>query len=266
MDPKHLTLPLTALEPDPDNPRSDISPSGLDQLVDNLRQLSQLVEIIVYPHTQKPGVYVVADGHRRLKAMPLAGISQARCAVLEAKPDPLDLLVMQVALGNTAERLNVLDTADVAQKLVIAHPHLPQKQIAARLGTSAPTLSKCLGVGEHLAISLRGRVTDGTLPPSVAFSLARLRDDHPGQIELADLYAAGRLTRDSVEERVKRRLGRRPARPKLAKARSPKGVVVWFPLLPCEELAAEFALFVEAVRRCIRLNLPPDSLPTLLKP
>lgn len=260
------TLPVSCLERHLDNVRRSIEQKGLEPLVANLKELGQLVPLIVFPHPEKKGKYIVADGNRRLVAMLQAGIQEAKCVVLDAEPDPFDLLAMQVALGNTGEKIKPLDTADAAQKIMAAKPALSQKQVAAKLGVSAPVLSNCLNASTHLAPCLRERVASGALPISCAFSLARLRENHAAQVELANLYAAERLTRDSLDERVKKILGKKIPKRKPHKFPLGDGSMLIMPgdATPQhgEGVAAKL---VEAFKKAFRLGLGMESVPSILK-
>jgi ParB/RepB/Spo0J family partition protein len=261
----HATLPLSCLEQHLDNVRSVIDQKGLEPLVENLKLMGLLVELIVFPHPTKKGVYIIADGNRRFLAMLQAAIHEAKCLVLESEPDPIDLLAMQVALGNTGEKLKTLDTADAAQKIMSARANLSRKQVAAMLGVSAPTLSNCLNLSEHLAPALRARVEGGELPPSCAFCLARLEGNHAAQIELADLYVAGRLTRDSLYERVKKLLGKEAKSEVKPINLRCGGVVVRYVGEKVEGLLADLASLADKVKRSAKPTDLIAALPVLLK-
>lgn len=73
-------LALSAVHQHPDNIREDLGDLG--QLSSEIKELGLLNPLLVYPHPDREGDYVVQDGNRRRAAASLAGLTEVPCVVL----------------------------------------------------------------------------------------------------------------------------------------------------------------------------------------
>src|SRR3954469_12419888 len=76
------TLPVAALEPDPDQPRRTFEASALEELAASVREHGVLQPIIVRRKPDGGAGYVVVAGERRLRASRIAGLAEVPCMVL----------------------------------------------------------------------------------------------------------------------------------------------------------------------------------------
>lgn len=260
-----VRLPLSRVHPDPDQPRKLFDWDKLKELAASIRNNGQWVEIIVRPDPGNDGHFVIVDGERRWRAMPLVPGDTIDAVVVEGPLDPGQLLLVQTSLGLTGQRLDPLELGESCQRLMRIYDLTPG-ELAERLGTSEATISKLLRILSNLAEVLREDVKLGALPFTVAYHIARLQDLQQ-QLRIAELFKAGNLKRDSVAVEVGRIIG--PARPK-SKMKSVqvctgKGVKATIPNIEADVLLTELASLIEAVRRLQRLGLPLESLPLMLK-
>ncbi len=262
---RHATVRRSQLHPDPNQPRKDFPQSKLMELAGSWRSIGQQNDLIVFEHADlPPDEYFIADGERRYRCMPFVPAEEVNVTILPEAPDPIRLLLIQLSLGATCEKLNPYDIADTCQRIQLADPSLTQEAIADSIGMSASRLSKAMGIKEWLAPALRPDVEAGLIPFSVAAALARLRENIPLQLELAERVKAGLLKRDSVEARVSAALnkGPRPAKPlKLAFG----GVAMTIRGNGVEALRSLNARLSDVLRKVEREGWGDDMLRGLLK-
>lgn len=261
-----VKLPLSRVHPDPDQPRKEFDWDKLRELAASLRNNGQWVDVIVRPHSQMAEDYILVDGERRWRAMPLVPADSISATVVAGPLDAGQLLMTQMSLGLTSERLDVLEVGEGSQKLMQMYG-LSYAGLAERLGTTASTITKIFRIVEGIPEELRPDVKSGALPFTVAYHIARLKDV-PTQLDIAAKFKAGLLKRDSVEASVRGILDPASARqkkPKAVTARTLRGLVAVLPPLDHEAILAELACLVEAVKRCHRLGLQLSSVPQLLK-
>ncbi|WIV42564.1 ParB/RepB/Spo0J family partition protein [Glutamicibacter nicotianae] len=78
-------LALSAVHQHPDNIREDLG--DLTQLSGEIKSLGLLNPLLVYPHPDREGDFVVQDGNRRRAAAAQAGLTEVPCVVL---PEPTE--------------------------------------------------------------------------------------------------------------------------------------------------------------------------------
>lgn len=132
-------LPLTALRPNPDQPRRHFDPESLRELADSIKAQGIIQPLLVRP--QSEGVYQIVAGERRWRAARLAGLTQVPVFVRPLS----DREVMAAALIENLQRedLNPIEEALALQGLRDAL-ELTQEELAARLGKSRPAIANAL--------------------------------------------------------------------------------------------------------------------------
>lgn len=193
-------LPLSRIRPDPDQPRKQFDWDKLRELAASIRSNGQWQRVIVRPDSTRDGHYILVDGERRWRAMPLVPSDEIDVEIVEGPLDPGQLLLVQTSLGLTAERLDPLELGESALRLM-AQYDWGTRELAEKLGTSEGTLSKLFRIVEGICDALKEEVKSGKLPYTVAYQLARL-PNAADQVRLAEEFKAGRLKRDSVAQAV----------------------------------------------------------------
>jgi ParB family chromosome partitioning protein len=255
----------TQLHPDPNQPRKDFPQNKLLELAGSWQSIGQQQDLIVFEHPSLPQEeFFIADGERRYRCMPFVPADEVNVTILPEAPDPTRLLLIQLSLGATAEKLNPFEIADGCQRLQLGDYRLTQEAIAATIGISPSKLSKAMGINEWLAQVLRPDVEAGLIPFSVAAALARLRENVAMQVELGAKVKEGLLKRDAVDVRVSAILhkGPRPAKARKlafgAVTMSVKGNAV-------EALRALHAKLTDVLKKIEREGWGDDFLPGLMK-
>lgn len=263
---KSVKLPLARVHPDPTQPRKAFDWDKLKDLAASIRNNGQWVDVIVRPDTELPDDFILVDGERRWRAMPLVPQDTVNATVVAGPLDPGQLLMAQMSLGLTSERLDVLEVGEGSQKLMQMYD-LTYHGLAERLGTTASTITKLFRIVEGIPEELRPDVKSGALPFTVAYHIARLKDV-PTKLAIAEKFKAGLLKRDSVEAAVRAildpALGRAKS-PKPVTARTLRGLQAVLPPLDHDGVLAELASLADAVKRCQKHGLPLSSVPQLLK-
>ena len=84
-------LPVSALSPNPGQPRRDFSPEALEELANSIREHGILQPLSV---RRVPGGYELISGERRLRAAQLAGLQEVPCIVVTVDREGSSLLAM----------------------------------------------------------------------------------------------------------------------------------------------------------------------------
>jgi ParB family chromosome partitioning protein len=209
------------LAPDPDQPRQEFDQAALDNLARSLAERGQLMPIRV-KWDEPMGKYRIVAGERRWRAALQAGLATLEC-VISDKPQTADEILEEQLIENCVrEDLKPIEQARAFRQLM-ERSGLSFRELADRLRLSHAAV--------HRAVSLldtpepvQEMVTAGALPPSAAYEISKL-DRPEDQLEVAQVAAEQKLTRDQVIEAVKsRRSGRPPsAGPARREFRLPNG-------------------------------------------
>lgn len=125
-----LALRVSAIEPDPDQPRSTFSDEGLRELSESIRQ-DGVIQPIEVTETHD-GRYMIVHGERRWRAAQLAGLETIPAVVRRRAYDDVTRFVRQVVENIQREDLNDVDRAAALLRL----RQLMQEELdAARVGT-----------------------------------------------------------------------------------------------------------------------------------
>ncbi|MFI7005883.1 ParB/RepB/Spo0J family partition protein [Streptomyces sp. NPDC050145] len=178
-----LTVPVSDLAENPDNPRHELR--DLDGLAETVRERGVLqalgvvpaaVFLAAHPHHKEavgPAPYVVLHGHRRLAAARMAGLDEVPVLVRDdASRSDEDALIENVQRDDLTE----LEQAQAIQGLISAYGY-SQRQVAARIGKTQGFVSQRLSLMK-LREDLQEALADGRVSVEDARRIARLpRED-----------------------------------------------------------------------------------------
>jgi ParB family transcriptional regulator, chromosome partitioning protein len=213
-----LELPITAVTPNPRQPRQVFDEDALAELADSIKEVG-LLQPIVVRETQS-GRYELVMGERRWRAAQQAGLAEVPAIVRATSDD--DLLRDALMENLHREQLNPLEEAAAYQQLLddFGATH---DELARKVGRSRPHISNTLRL-LHLTPSVQRRVAAGVLSAGHARALLAL-DDPDAQDHLAHRIVAEGLSVRAVEEivtmgdvrpvKTRRPPGQRPASPAL---------------------------------------------------
>lgn len=192
--------------PDPDQPRTEFDPEGLELLAASLKERGQLQPIRVR-WVDSADRYVVVVGERRFRAAMMAGLESVACVVADGSASAEDVLEDQLVENALRMDLKPIEQARAYRKLMEARG-MTQAQLAGRLRVTQGSISKALAL-LALPPEIQRKVDSGEIGPSTAYELSRVTD--PGELAELAREAAGGSRRDDVKE--KSRAGKGEGRP-----------------------------------------------------
>lgn len=169
-------LHLDRVHPDPDNVRSGMVDTQIDELAASIKAVGLMQPLVAYmvAEGEVPGVpggdYVLAAGHRRYIALRAIG---ANYAPVMLRPKPIDDLARLDLLGteNLQRRdLNPIEEAKYYKRYT--DRQLTQEQVAKRVGVNQNRITKYLSLLE-LSPEDQLALACGDMPPTVGATKAR---------------------------------------------------------------------------------------------
>jgi ParB family transcriptional regulator, chromosome partitioning protein len=161
IDPSSISeVPLSALKPNPQQPRKDFDETALRELADSIRQKGVLQPVLA--EASSDGSYLIVAGERRVRAARLAGLERVPVLVRQFSPEEK----LEIALIENVQRedLNPIEEA-LAYRNLMEIAGLNQEQIAARVGKDRSTVAntlRLLKLPEEAQDALeKGRLTPG---------------------------------------------------------------------------------------------------------
>lgn len=164
-------LPVTKVEPRPDQPRKEFDEEALEELAESIRAHGLIQPVVVRP---LPGEYYqIIAGERRWRAARLAGLAEIPVRVLEAD----DRLAMELALVENLQRedLNPIEEAK-GYSVLMEEYALTQEQVSEAVGRSRSAVANALRL-LSLASPVQELVARGELTAGHARALVPLRGE-----------------------------------------------------------------------------------------
>ena len=210
-----LNLPVTAISPNPKQPRTDFDPEAMAELVTSIREVGILQPVVVRSDSKNPGRYELIMGERRWRAAQAAGLSHVPAILRETSNDAL----LRDALLENLHRsqLNPLEEGAAYQQL-LEEFGVTHDELATRIGRSRSQVSNTIRL-LGLPAAVQRRVAAGVLSAGHARALLALGDPDAVEALAARIVAEGLSVR-SVEELVS--LTKDETRTKTRKAREPR--------------------------------------------
>jgi len=194
-----LVLNLSAVVPNPRQPRGHFDEEHLEELALSLREFGMLQPILVRPVGE--GRFEIIAGERRFRAARLAGLEQIPAIVRHT--DDNQLLTEALVENIHRADLNPLEEAAAYQQL-LEDFGMTHDALAQRLGKSRSAISNGLRL-LGLPLGLQQRVANRTLSAGHARALLAIDDPHK-QEALAQRVVAEDLSVRQTEELVRKLL------------------------------------------------------------
>lgn len=219
-------VPLSAIEPDPHQPRSTMG--DLDELVASIRDKGVLEPILVRPRpgaeTEDGGpsgvLYRIISGERRYRAAQEAGLYE----VPAIEMDVSDEEALEIALIENLQRKDLTPFEEAEGYRLLAEQHsYTHEEIAEAVGKSRTVVTESLSL-----LQMPPRVRDTVQALGIASKSLLLEvlkaGSEPEMIELLEEVARRGLNRDDLRQRLRKggdkgRAGRR--KPYVFRFRSP---------------------------------------------
>lgn len=204
-------LPVTAVEPNPYQPRRDFEPQALQELADSIAASGLLQPVIV--RSRPGGRYELIAGERRWRAVQRLGWAKVPAVVKEV--DDQALLTLALIENLQRDELSPLDEARGYERL-IREFGLAQAEVARLVGRDRVTVANTLRLLK-LPADVQAMVEAGALTEGHARALLGLADER----QLAKMAKAAVARGWSVRDLESRVRGELPGKP-LRKARGPE--------------------------------------------
>jgi len=193
-------LPVTAVRPNPRQPRSHFDEEALASLTASIREIGVLQPILVRESPEDDDGYELIAGERRWRAARRAGLATIP-AIIRSVSDSESLEQALIENLNRAE-LNPLEEAAGYQQL-IEDFELTHEQLSARVGKSRAAITNALRLFQ-LPPSVQRLVAEGRLSAGHARALLGT-PDRAFQEALARRAANEQLSVRAVEDAVRQR-------------------------------------------------------------
>jgi ParB family chromosome partitioning protein len=210
-----LEVPVSAIEPNPRQPRVDFPEESLAALARSIREVGVLQPVVV---RARDGGYELVAGERRLRAARLAGLATIPAIIREG--DDTEGLREALIENIHREDLGALELASAFQEL-LEELGVTQETLAERLGYSRAHIANTIRL-----LSLPGDVqrllAEGKIQAGHARALLGLPDEE-ARSSLALRIAAEDLSVRQVEDLVRSYVNRSaPAAPAAARPERPQ--------------------------------------------
>lgn len=177
-----LSVRISSIEPNRNQPRKDFDAVSLEELADSIREHGILQPLLVrrIPGSSLDGdSYQLVAGERRWRAARMAGLDEVPVVVR----DMTEAEVMEFGLIENLQRedLNPLEEAGGYQELIETYG-LTQEAVARKVGRSRSAVANALRILK-LPVEVHPYLIDGTLSMGHAKALATV----PNQAELCRL-------------------------------------------------------------------------------
>lgn len=147
-----LFLPVDAIAPNPDQPRTHFSQPELEELACSIQSIGLLQPLTV---RRRDGGWELVAGERRLRAAKLAGLDQVPCLSIQADSQSSSLLALVENLQR--KDLDFWEEALALRRLLDTY-HLSQEEAARRIGKSQSAVAnklRLLKLPEDVLFQLR---------------------------------------------------------------------------------------------------------------
>lgn len=202
-------VPLTSVEPNPDQPRKEFDQAALEELAASIKEQGVLQPLLV--EAWSSGYRIVA-GERRWRACQLAGLTEVPVLVRSFTEESR----MEIALIENIQRsdLTAMEEARGYRSLMEAF-NLTQDDVAKKVGKQRSTVANALRLLK-LPVEMQDAIDKGSLTPGHARAIlsVTLAD---GQRQLFQTILAEGLSVREAEDRAQRLNAGAPAP-------APKGV------------------------------------------
>jgi len=184
-------LRINLIEPNPDQPRSEIDEEKIAELSASIAKHGVLQPILVRPRGEK---YEIVAGERRWRASRLAGLDKIPARIASFN----DTESLEIALIENLQRedLNPIEAA-YGYKRIIADKKITQTELAELISKSRVSITNAMRLLE-LPEEVQALVFEGSLSAGHARAILAVQDENT-RIKLAQKAVADGLSVRAVE-------------------------------------------------------------------
>lgn len=191
-----VTLRVSEIEPNRDQPRKVFSEEALNELADSIREHGVLQPLLVRPLST--GGYQLVAGERRWRASRMAGLREVPVVIRDMDEEQ----AMEIALIENLQRedLNAIEEAS-GYKLLMERYGMTQEQVAKRVGKSRPAVANALRL-LNLPPRVMEMVEEGEVSPGHARALLSFEDPEQ-MMDVAQKVRKGKYSVRDIEKMSK---------------------------------------------------------------
>ena len=210
-----VTLRLSEIEPNRDQPRKVFSEEALNELADSIREHGVLQPLLVRPLST--GGYQLVAGERRWRASRMAGLREVPVVIRDMDEEQ----AMEIALIENLQRedLNAIEEAS-GYKLLMERYGMTQEQVAKRVGKSRPAVANALRL-LNLPPRVMEMVAEGEVSPGHARALLSFEDPEQ-MMDVAQKVRKGKYSVRDIEK-----MSKHPGEPAVEELTSAEAEDVW---------------------------------------
>lgn len=194
-EPKEITLKISKIEPNREQPRKDFNEEQLQELADSIKNYGVLQPLLVQ---KKENYYEIIAGERRWRAAKIAGLKEVPVVIREYSEQQ----AVEIALIENVQRedLNPIEEAMAYQRL-LQEFHLKQEEIAERVCKNRTTIANSMRL-LNLCEEVQQMLIQGVISSGHARALLSVEDPEV-QLNLAKKIEKDHLSVREVERMVK---------------------------------------------------------------
>lgn len=188
-----VTLNISELEPNRNQPRREFDEEALNSLADSIKQHGLIQPILVRPILG--GGYMIVAGERRYRACQIAGVTEIPVVIRELT----DKETMEIALIENLQRknLNPIEEAKGYRSLMDDYG-LTQEQVSEAIGKSRPAVAnslRLLNLPDEITVMLeQGKLSSGHARALLSF------DNEAEMIRVANEIALSDMSVRQIEK------------------------------------------------------------------
>lgn len=206
-----VTLNISELEPNRNQPRREFDEEALNSLADSIKQHGLIQPILVRPILG--GGYMIVAGERRYRACQIAGVTEIPVVIRELT----DKETMEIALIENLQRenLNPIEEAKGYRSLMDDYG-LTQEQVSEVIGKSRPAVAnslRLLNLPDEVTVMLeQGKLSSGHARALLSFDNEAEMIRVANEIALSDMSVRQieKIAKQKRPQHQKRRLSRLP--------------------------------------------------------
>lgn len=193
--PKEITVKISMIEPNREQPRKDFKEEQLQELADSIKQYGILQPLLVQ---KRENYYELIAGERRWRAAKIAGLKEVPVIIREYNKQES----MEIALIENVQRadLNPIEEAQAYQRLMQEF-NLRQEDIAQRVSKNRATITNSMRLLK-LAKEVQQMLAEDRITGGHARALLAIEDPQI-QVQLAEKIEADKMSVRDVERMVK---------------------------------------------------------------
>lgn len=215
-------VPLTSVEPNPDQPRKEFDRDSLEELAASIREQGVLQPLLVEGWASG---YRIVAGERRWRAAQIAGLTEIPVLVRTFTEESR----MEIALIENIQRadLRPMEEARAYRSLMEAF-NLTQEDVAKKVGKQRSTVANALRL-LRLPEDMQAALDSSRLTPGHARAILSVTLSEGQKILFQAILAEGLSVRDAEERAQRLNAGSPPSGPKVAPAvaRRPAEIADW---------------------------------------